>query len=213
MYFRWRVAQFFEIRWWRRYLASREKEPYLSWKKAYWADFIRITGLVIPNNASVLDAGCGPAGIFTALPHNRVDALDPLIDAYQSVLPHFRRDDYPNTRFINVPLERFSPNQPYDFVFCLNAINHMADLPACLTKLAESTCSGGTLVVSTDAHRYSWVKSLFQLLPADLLHPHQYDRSEYETMLSEQGFCHIRTTVLRQGKIFDYCLFVFERTR
>ena len=46
-----------------------------------WTNFLADTGYTIPVNSICLDAGCGPAGIFTILNEQQVTALDP-VDAY-----------------------------------------------------------------------------------------------------------------------------------
>jgi 2-polyprenyl-6-hydroxyphenyl methylase/3-demethylubiquinone-9 3-methyltransferase len=208
---RWRLAQFFEIRWWRRYLARRDKTEYLNWKRQYWLDFLQKSGLEISPNSTVLDAGCGPAGIFTALENKTIDALDPLLDEYENTLPHFRRSDYPQVRFFNTPLEFFFPDKKYDFVFCLNALNHVADLSLCLNRLAELTKPGGTLAVSVDAHNHAWLKKAFRLAPADILHPHQFDLEEYRAMLTAQGFQIQKKVLIKKEAIFNYYLLVAKK--
>ncbi|TAG67413.1 MAG: gfo/Idh/MocA family oxidoreductase [Runella slithyformis] len=45
MNLRWRVAQFFEIRWWRSYLRTKDKTRYYDWKRAYWRDFLQKSAL------------------------------------------------------------------------------------------------------------------------------------------------------------------------
>ncbi|HRI58801.1 MAG TPA: class I SAM-dependent methyltransferase [Saprospiraceae bacterium] len=208
MNLRWHVAQFCEIRWWRRYLARRDKTVYLDWKRRYWLDFLQKSGLHLPPNTGVLDAGCGPAGIFMILHDQTVDALDPLLHRYEILLPHFRRSDYPQVRFFNQRLEDFFPDRTYDLVFCLNAINHVADLPHCLDRLAALTRPGGVLALSVDAHNFHWIKRLFRLLPADILHPHQYDLEEYRAMLTGRGFVPDKTVLMKKGSIFSYHLLV-----
>jgi 2-polyprenyl-3-methyl-5-hydroxy-6-metoxy-1,4-benzoquinol methylase len=203
---RWRIAQFFERRWWRRYLRAKDKTAYLNWKKAYWRDFLQKTGLHPAPGQCVLDAGCGPAGIFTILDNQCVDALDPLLDRYECDLPHFKKSDYPHTRFFAERLEDFAPATPYDLVFCLNAINHVADLGLCFDRLAALTRPGGTLIVSVDAHRHAWLKPLFRAIPGDILHPHQYDLDEYRAMLETRGCRVARAVLLKREWIFDYWL-------
>lgn len=212
MNLRWRVAQFFEIRWWQRYLVRRDKNGYLAWKCAYWRDFLQKSDLDIPAQSIVLDAGCGPAGIFIALEKQTVYALDPLLDHYEKSLPHFRRSDYPQVRFFNAPLENFFPDKTFGYVFCLNALNHVADLPRCLNRLTALTGPGGTLAVSIDAHNFSCLKRLFRLVPADILHPHQYDLEEYRAMLAGRGFQVRKEVLIKKQAIFNYYLLVAEKT-
>lgn len=211
---RWRIAQFFELRWWKRYLANKDKQAYLDWKRAYWQRFLGLSGIEIAPNARVLDAGCGPAGIFTILQAREVHALDPLLDHYEAELPHFHRADYPQVRFFNQPLENFTPaGEGYDVVFCLNAINHVADLEAAFDRLVALTRPGGTLAVSVDAHNYWLLKRIFRLVPGDILHPHQFDLMEYESMLTRRGLRVERTVLVKKELIFNYFLLVATRAK
>jgi 2-polyprenyl-3-methyl-5-hydroxy-6-metoxy-1,4-benzoquinol methylase len=207
--FRWRIAQFFELRWWRFYLRKQEKSEYLAWKLAYWQHFLEKSGLQVPANAMVLDAGCGPAGIFMALSQAQVTAIDPLLKAYAEQLQHFSESDWPHVQFAATMIEHFVPERPFDIVFCLNAINHVADLPACIERLVALTKQGGTLAVSVDAHNYQWLKWLFQRQPSDILHPHQYDLQEYSNMFTNRGCTLQRVILYKKEWIFSYHLLVF----
>ncbi len=213
MALRWRIAQFFEINWWRHYLRGIETDEYLAWKSRYWNDFLEKIAIEVPANASVLDAGCGPAGIFTILKTQDVEALDPLLLAYERSLPHFQRARYPGVRFFDCPLEQFSPEKQYDIVFCLNAINHVDNLSACADRLASLVKPGGELALSIDAHCIPLLKRLFRLLPVDILHPHQYDVAEYEDMVTARGFKIDRRVLLKKGFVFDYYVIVASKNR
>ena len=116
-----------------KYLKNKDTTEYAAWKTQYWRNLLLEIGLLHENNAAVdnkiLDAGCGPAGIFMIFDKNQlVDALDPLIDEYEATLPHFKRAFYPNVRFLNQPLEELNAKNTYDYIFCLNAINHVSNL-------------------------------------------------------------------------------------
>lgn len=208
MNLRWKIAQAAEIRWWQRYLGNKPKADYLAWKKSYWKKLLRDINIVPEKFERVLDAGCGPAGIFTVCENQELAALDPLLDDYEKKLAHFDRSDYPGIQFYNMPLEAFEPEQPYDLVFCLNAINHVADLDACFRNLKRCTTKGGTLVISIDAHNYRFFKALFRLLPGDILHPHQYDLKEYKDLLHNCGFSVQETHLYQKQFFFDYFVIV-----
>jgi 2-polyprenyl-3-methyl-5-hydroxy-6-metoxy-1,4-benzoquinol methylase len=211
MTFRWKLAQAAEIRWWQGYLKNKPTTDYAVWKTKYWQDLLKEIGLdaQITEGSRILDAGCGPAGIFMIFKSQKVEALDPLLDEYQAKLPHFRRENYPNVQFFSQPLESFSDKKAvYDTVFCLNAINHVADLQRAFDVLVDATKAGGTLVVSIDAHNYSFLKTIFQALPGDILHPHQFDLTEYSNMLTSRG-CRIERTLLKKSEfIFNYYVLV-----
>ncbi len=211
MTFRWKIAQAAEIRWWQGYLKNKPTTDYAVWKTKYWQDLLAEIGLKSRDTegGKILDAGCGPAGIFMIFKNQDVDALDPLLDEYEAKLPHFRKENYPNVQFFSQPLESFSDKKDvYDTVFCLNAINHVADLQRAFDVLVDATKSGGTLVVSIDAHNYSFLKTIFQALPGDVLHPHQFDLAEYSAMLTSRG-CRIERTLLKKVEfIFNYYVLV-----
>ena len=211
MTFRWKIAQAAEIRWWQSYLKNKPTTDYALWKTKYWQDLLAEIGLsdTLKTNTRILDAGCGPAGIFMIFKNQDVDALDPLLNDYAAKLPHFRRENYPNVHFFSQPLESFSDKKSlYDTVFCLNAINHVADLDTALDVLVDATKTGGTLVVSIDAHNYSFLKKIFQALPGDVLHPHQFDLKEYSNMLEMRG-CRIERTLLKKSEfVFNYYVLV-----
>lgn len=204
MRWRWKVAQAAEIRWWQYYLKNRPKEEYLSNKKEYWRRILNELALQIEPDSSILDAGCGPAGIFILLDQYEVDAVDPLLDQYEAQLTHFSRANYPNVRFFDLPLEQFESEKKYDVIFCLNAINHVDDLDRSLHTLVRSTKAGGQLFISTDAHNYSFFKRLFRLIPGDILHPHQYDIGEYCALIEAKGCVIQEVKKLKQHFFFDY---------
>ncbi len=211
MKLRWKIAQAAEIKWWQNYLKNKPKADYLQWKKDYWRDLVAKTGIQLKPNDRVMDAGCGPAGVFMVLEDQKVDALDPLLEQYEQKLAHFDRQAYPNVDFFAQPLEDFSATEEYDTLFCLNAINHVSDLEACFDKLVKATKTGGNLVVSIDAHNYSFFKHTFRLLPGDILHPHQYDLDEYQKMLINRGCTVSKSLLFKKEFFFDYYVLVAQK--
>lgn len=208
---RWKIAQAAELRWWQGYLQKKPRGEYLNWKRVYWQTLLERLGLQMQQGERILDAGCGPAGIFMIFPDQAVDAVDPLLDRYDEKLDHFKQKDYPTVNFHPLALEDFMPERPYHKVFCLNAINHVADLALCFDRLVACTEPGGDLIVSIDAHNYSFFKRIFRLLPGDILHPHQYDLAEYQKMLTSRG-CTLQQSILyRKAFFFDYYILVLKK--
>jgi 2-polyprenyl-6-hydroxyphenyl methylase/3-demethylubiquinone-9 3-methyltransferase len=210
MKIRWKIAQYFEARWWRHYLKDKSLADYLDWKRNYWKDFLRKIEMEVPTDASILDAGCGPAGIFLVFPENQLMAIDPLLNKYRPIFPHFTDGSLRNARFVEAPLEQLEASQKFDLVFCLNAINHVADLELCLKNLRQATRPSGKLVLSVDAHNWLVFKRLFQFLPGDILHPHQLDLEDYRTRLTKNGFSIEAIKLLKREFFFGYWVLVLE---
>lgn len=203
---RWQVAQYFEALWWRFYLGRKDMANYLQWKEKYWRNFLINNNIAVTTKEKILDVGCGPMGVFSVFPDHQVVAVDPLFGTYRRQFPHLQPGSYPNVRFVELALEQYEPPHGFDLVFCINAINHVADLAVCLKKLAACTRPGGRLILTVDAHNYLIFKRLFRLVPGDILHPHQHDLVEYTAMLAKAGFEAKAQKRLRHEFFFDYYL-------
>ncbi len=209
---KWRLAQKIELQWWKNYLKNKPTNDYLTWKKDYWRNLLQqLPSLPLGKAQRVLDAGCGPSGMYSVLNQKHIDAIDPLIEAYEKDLSHFNKKDYPQVQFYNDTLEQYTTDTPYDTVFCMNAINHVSDINQSVDKLISLTAKKGFLVLSIDAHNYAFFKHLFRLLPGDVLHPHQYDLTEYQNMLIQRNCRIVQTLRLKQHFFFDYYVLVAER--
>lgn len=204
---RWRIAQWGELLWWKQYLKSKSPGTYLQWKTAYWSDFLKKTDSCPLPDSTILDAGCGPAGIFLVFPHHKVVAIDPLLDRYEQNLQHFSKAEFPYTEFVTINMELYQPGKVFDWVFCINAINHVADLRSSMLRLANLTRKGGTLVISTDMHRFSLPRFFFRMWPWDLLHPQQLRLKDFENEMASAGFEIVHKYQLKKGLIFDYWAF------
>ena len=211
MNWRWKIAQAAEIQWWKRYLRKKSPEEYLEQKKAYWHRVLKSIDLKPKADVKVLDAGCGPAGVFLVLDHCRITALDPLLDAYETKLPHFNKSQFPKVKFYTQKLENFHSTDQYDLIFCLNAINHVDNLNKGLERLFDLLAPNGTLILSTDAHNFWGFKYLFRYLPGDILHPHQYDIEEYMAMIKSKNGKIIQKKNLKQQFFFDYYILTIKK--
>ena len=205
---RWKIAQAFEIRWWRHYLRKQSKEDYLEWKRKYWQNFLVNNAIEPLPGQTILDVGCGPAGVYMLLDQQKVAAVDPLLSRYSADLVHFDQKAYPWVNFHPLAFEDYVLEQQFDKVFCLNAINHVADIEFCFDHLVAACRSGGELIVSIDAHNHEIFKKLFRWIPGDILHPHQYDLAEYEKMLTDRGCSLIRTKLYKEEFFFNYYVLI-----
>lgn len=197
--------------WWKKYLATKNKQEYLAWKQKYWLEFLENVAVPLPLGKKILDAGCGPAGIFMVLENNEVSALDPLLPTYENTLTQFNPKDYPWVEFIPSSLEAHQFGQQYDIIFCINAINHVDDLNAAYDKLIAMLASNGQLIISIDAHNSKALKKIFQAIPGDILHPHQYDLPEYEKFLTDRKMKIENTVLVKKENIFNYYAIVARK--
>jgi 2-polyprenyl-3-methyl-5-hydroxy-6-metoxy-1,4-benzoquinol methylase len=210
---KWKLAQTLEYRWWHHYLQKKDTQAYLDWKIEYWEELLLTISkyVELPEGKTILDAGCGPAGIFLALKGNTVDAIDPLLDKYAS-FSHFQPEKCSWTHFRNIPIEQLEEIEKYDIIFCMNAINHVNNVALCYDNLVRALKPGGYLVISTDAHRHLFLKKLFQAFPGDMLHPVQLDINEYDALLTARNMEIIKHILYKEEKIFNYYITIAKKT-
>ena len=203
---RWRVAQYLEGRWWRYYLKGKPPDVYLREKSAYWERTLDRLGWEVRQGRRVLDAGCGPAGVFIYLhERERVTALDPLLGNYEANLPIFSTRNYPAVTFLRQPLEQPLGNQaPFDAIYCFNAINHVAGWESSFDRLTECARPGTKMIMTSDVHRHGILLRIFRLLPGDALHPQQHGPGAYRAALHRRGWVIDREEELRREGIFSY---------
>ncbi len=179
---------------------------------AYWARTLADLNWEVKPGRRVLDAGCGPAGIFIHLHQQEVvTALDPLLDRYEEDLPVFNRADYPEVRFLTQPLEQSIHESPFAAIYCFNAINHVADWEAALDALTSVAAPGCRMILTSDVHRHRWLLPVFRLLPGDALHPQQHPASDYRAALTIRGWTIEQERILRTEAIFNYVGWVVSR--
>lgn len=210
---RWNSAQLAERKWWQLYLKNKDVSAYLNWKVSYWKQLLAsCKDLVIKPDDRILDAGCGPAGVFMCFPnHDTVVAFDPLMEAYENDLPHFKKTMYPNVQFVQCGIEDFQWPGLFSKVFCMNAINHVRDIQLSFSRLCSMTSPGGQLIVTIDAHNHGLFKHLFRMLPGDILHPHQFDLEEYKNMITQHGLKLIDVLHLKHEFFFDHYALIAEK--
>jgi 2-polyprenyl-3-methyl-5-hydroxy-6-metoxy-1,4-benzoquinol methylase len=209
---RWKIAQVFEYLWWKKYLHRKDPQIYLKNKKEYWTNLFNTIkeSIEISPKTKILDAGCGPSGIYMIFNDQQVTAVDPLLNRYEA-LNVFSKNLYPNVEFIEAPLELFNPKEKFDLVFCMNVINHVSQIELAAQNLTNSLKPGGKMIVTVDAHNKNFLKKIFQKIPGDILHPHQLDEKDYISVFEKSGLSFVSSSFLKRDFIFSHLLLMFEK--
>jgi 2-polyprenyl-6-hydroxyphenyl methylase/3-demethylubiquinone-9 3-methyltransferase len=158
----------------------------------------------------ILDAGCGPAGIFMILHEHCVDAIDPLLERYLQ-LPHFNIKNYRHVHFFCGRLEEFRKEACYDVIYCINALNHVDDIHTSLRNMFFSLKDNGICFVAVDVHNNMLLKKLFQYMPLDILHVHQFAADDYVAIFKRANWQVVKVVRLQKKIIFNYMLFVLRK--
>lgn len=210
---RWKIAQWFEKKWWNNYLKNKNAKEYLNWKKKYWKSFLEDISVSFKADENILDIGCGPAGTFilsNVETSSNWSAIDPLLNNYIN-LSVFDKKNHQNVSFINKSFENFETRTKFDTIFCINAINHFKNIEENLNKLHFLLSENSNLIISIDTHNYKPLKWFFYLFPLDILHPHQYTETEYEKMFLENDFKIIKKKLSKKEIVFSYYVYVLKK--
>jgi SAM-dependent methyltransferase len=154
---RWQEAQRYETSTWLD--ANRDsRDDRNADHSAHFDDYRAIAG---GRFAAVVEVGCGP---FTNLrlllprlqPPERVDLLDPLIEAYLKH-PHCAYAQRALAGFpvglIARPLEEWSDPGQYDLLVCINVFEHCRDSAAAFAAICRHLKPGGVLVCADNVIR------------------------------------------------------------
>lgn len=128
-----------------------------------------LSGLTLPAQARILEAGCGVGGNIEMLTgFGRVDAFE----------PDEPSRDYVGKRTGVSPVEGFLPDQvpfakrSFDAVCAFDVIEHIDDDRGSVAALADLVAPGGYLIVTVPAYQWMWSRH-------DEIHHHKrrYSRS------------------------------------
>lgn len=76
-----------------------------------------------------------------------------------------------------------------------------------------SELQDGFIIISTDAHRYNFLKNIFQLIPGDMLHPHQFNLKEYNNFLVKRDLKIITDILIKEEIIFNYYITIAKKSK
>ncbi|MCP3953109.1 MAG: class I SAM-dependent methyltransferase, partial [Desulfobacterales bacterium] len=136
-------------------------------KRGELADFLG----KIRSDERLLDVGCGPVSLLTVLPPAAEKvAVDSLIDAYAARYP--RSPDVRYAKQVSEALE--FPDNHFDRVCCLNALDHFRDPFASLAEMSRVLRRGGTLLLEYEntSPLVRWACRRGYRPPLNRFHPH-----------------------------------------
>lgn len=139
-------------------------------------DFVR--RLNLPEDAAILDAGCGNGSILDGLRrHGRVTAVDVNPEAVAQA--RRREAEVLLSPLVPLPLE----GQRFALVTCLDVLEHVPDDRAALSELLRVTQPGGLLLLTVPAYPGLW--SAHDVAAG---HRRRYGRAQLISLARESGW-------------------------
>jgi SAM-dependent methyltransferase len=137
-------------------------------------DYLTREGL-INSPKRTMDIGGKGTTIFLALRDGERYAVDPVYRDLFQVHPFLKElKEYQGVNFLAAPVEDITIDQPFDTIFCINVLDHMAELDTIIAKIEELLAPSGTLVLVIDCYADRAVRNLIRWFDVDLPHPHHF---------------------------------------
>lgn len=139
-------------------------------------------------NKTVIEVGCGPAGIVPHLP-TPVTAfgVDPLMDEYKK-LWDLSED---NVKYLASDIENLTTNIKADVVICWNVLDHVSHIEKTNQKLYDLLKSNGELWLLVNLEDKSlWGKITGKIIKSnpDKAHPFRLNHRSLSRLLKKHGF-------------------------
>lgn len=184
---RWRTAHEAE-------LATLEDQEsvtrHLYMRKSSWANLIiSLKGFIdFCSSTRVLDIGGGSTSVFLGLRQGKKYVVDPNLDHFFQRYPFARElPEYKDVNFISLPIEEAVFDKAFDVIFSINALDHMANLRAVVSKLDELLAPSGTLVLVVDCYADQLVARIIRFFDVDPPHPHHLVAGDIQRLFTGYG--------------------------
>jgi len=116
------------------------------WKKKnsyYWADVERLCSFLIPENATVLEIGCGTGDLLACINARKKVGID-----YSRNMIGIAKRKYPGINFMAMEAENLNFKEKFDYVILSNLIGYLEDIQKVFAEL-KKVCHPHSKVIIT----------------------------------------------------------------
>ncbi len=185
---RWEKAQKYEKDWWSQRAHSINFEYYKVFARELLLELKPI--IEINQSTSILEIGCGPAGISTYIDSNFKHAIDPLNDFFESI-ESFQKQRDTRTKYLkakgeNLPYEQ----ETFDLVIMDNVLDHCEDPQKVMNETFRVMKMGSVLYFQQNVYTL-WGKALrlgMEKFEIDKGHPFTFTKKDISLLLDRAGF-------------------------
>lgn len=158
------------------------------WKKKnwyYWRDLEDFCSFLVPENARVLEVGCGTGDLIASLKTRSRVGID-----YSGRMIDVARKKYPDIDFFVMEAETLTFDEPFDYIILSNAIGYLEDIQRVFSEL-KKICHQHTKVIVT-YYNFLWqpVLNIAEHLGLRMKQPEQnwLSRVDITNLLYHAGF-------------------------
>lgn len=142
-------------------------------------------------NRTVIEVGCGPAGVVPFLKNATAIGVEPLVEEYRK-LWDLSND---NVEYICSEIESFEPDKKADVVICWNVLDHVSDIETATRKLHDMLKPDGELWLLINLKDYRGYWKIFKG-SLELAHPFKVNIVSISRHMRKHGFFWKEKTIL-----------------
>ena len=159
-----------------------------TWKKKYsyyWKDVENLCSFLIPENATVLEIGCGTGDLLAHIKAGKKVGID-----YSANMIGIAKSKYPDLDFMVMEAENITLNEKFDYLILSNLIGYLEDIQKVFTEL-NKVCHPHSKVIVT-YYNFLWqpVFNVAVLLNLRMKQPQQnwLSQQDIKNLLYLAGF-------------------------
>jgi len=158
------------------------------WKKKnsyYWEDVEKLCSLLIPENANVLEIGCGTGDLLACINARKKVGID-----YSRNMIGIAKTKYPSINFMEMEAENLNFKEKFDYVILSNLIGYLEDIQKVFAEL-KKVCHPHSKIIVT-YYNFLWqpVLNMAVMLNLRMKQPQQnwLSKQDIKNLLYLTGF-------------------------
>jgi ubiquinone/menaquinone biosynthesis C-methylase UbiE len=164
---------------------AHERDKWKKKNKYYWKDLKDLCAFLIPENASVLEIGCGTGDLLSNIKAGRKVGID-----FSPKMIEIAKGKYHDIEFIVMEAEQLKFQEKFDYVVLSNLIGYLEDIQQVFTEL-NKVCHPHSKVIVT-YYNFLWepVLNLVERLKLRMKQPLQnwLSKQDIKNLLYLSGF-------------------------
>lgn len=124
-------------------MIAPERDKWKKRNKYYWEDLENFCSFLVPEDASVLEVGCGTGDLLASIKAGRKVGID-----FSPKMIEIARGKYPDIEFLVMEAEQLKFQEKFDYIILSNLIGYLKDVQQIFTEL-NKVCHPHSKVIVT----------------------------------------------------------------
>jgi ubiquinone/menaquinone biosynthesis C-methylase UbiE len=145
-----------------------ERDKWKEKNRAYWEDIENFCSFLVPENASVLEIGCGTGDLIARIKARKRVGID-----YSNNMIEIAKKKYPGMDFMVMEAENLIFNEKFDYIILSNLIGYLEDIQQIISELKKVSHAHTKLIVTYYNFLWQPLLNIAELLNLRMTQPQQ----------------------------------------